>query len=586
MRNKGTFNFSGNLEVKKDAPLEAGSIVPTYADLTKAETWTDEEGSVWVYKGKNVTCEDRPGKLYQLTSTDYTKTSNWVEIGDGGTGGGIAEAPKDGKLYGRQNATWSEINDLILLPSMIITISQHSSSEEILEVFGGLESFKALMIKIASSNKPLAIADSNQSSSTSAFVIYHTCTYVESTSKITIEVMYQLGTAVYDMVIRYENETASATVNSFLYQTNKDLEVYYFEPGISQGKISQEEYTALQNAITNKKVIMTYVGMADLSATGSRIPVAAYAIDNEISLNFVIDQDSAYPLWVYIQINGSTRDITVTKSVIKQDVYTFIPTISDGKVKQSDFDNLLAAINDHKIIMIDCGLGELQNTGYYTPAMALYDSSNIIISYNIDMLSYFVGIQSDLLIIVDRTRIADEDQVLLKDNTDKYTPTNDYSPATKKYVDDSSFGSTIEISDASLLTTNANLSDTTASNWIISIFGNEQSFRDVVSDIISNRTRYWFNVTGVNNNVIEMSSINVYKSQDGTIYELRFIITYYTADTQITKRISIIQTNKSYHVKINDLMQSNNLTTATKISATDYAVLDPKDANTMYAVTE
>ena len=196
MRNKGTFNFSGNLEVKKDAPLEAGSIVPTYADLTKAETWTDEEGSVWVYKGKNVTCEDRPGKLYQLTSTDYTKTSNWVEIGGGDTGGGIAEAPEDGKLYGRQNATWSEINDLILLPSMIITISQHSSSEEILEVFGGLESFKALMIKIASSNKPLAIADSNQSSSTSAFVIYHTCTYVESTSKITIEVMYQLVTAI------------------------------------------------------------------------------------------------------------------------------------------------------------------------------------------------------------------------------------------------------------------------------------------------------------------------------------------------------------------------------------------------------
>jgi hypothetical protein len=45
---------------------------------------------------------------------------------------------------------------------------------------------------------------------------------------------------------------------------------------------------------------MTYVGMADLSTTGSQIPVAAYTIDNEISLNFVIDQDSAYPLWVYI----------------------------------------------------------------------------------------------------------------------------------------------------------------------------------------------------------------------------------------------------------------------------------------------
>ena len=236
--------------------------------------------------------------------------------------------------------------------------------------------------------------------------------------------------------------------------------------------------------------------------------------------------------------------------------------------------------------MIDYGLGELQSTGYYIPAMAWYDNSNIIISYNIDIFKYFIGIQSDLLISADSTRIANEDQVLLKNNTDEYTPTNKYNPATKKYVDDLSSGSTIEISDASLLTTNANLSDTTASNWIISIFGNEQSFRNVVSDIISNRTRYWFNVTGVNANVIEMSSVNAYKSQNGTIYELHFIITYYTADTQITKRISIIQTNNSYHVKINDLMQSNNLTTATKISATDYAALDPKDANTMYAVTE
>ncbi|UVX33475.1 MAG: hypothetical protein [Bacteriophage sp.] len=42
MRDRGTFNFSGNLEVKKDAPLEARSLVNSYADLVKPETWTDE----------------------------------------------------------------------------------------------------------------------------------------------------------------------------------------------------------------------------------------------------------------------------------------------------------------------------------------------------------------------------------------------------------------------------------------------------------------------------------------------------------------------------------------------------------------
>lgn len=83
MRDRGTFNFSGNLEVKKDAPLEARSLVGSYTDLTKPETWTDEEGGVWIYGGMNVTCKDRPGKIYQLsTSADYTQEDSWILIGD------------------------------------------------------------------------------------------------------------------------------------------------------------------------------------------------------------------------------------------------------------------------------------------------------------------------------------------------------------------------------------------------------------------------------------------------------------------------------------------------------------------------
>lgn len=83
MRDRGTFNFSGNLEVKKDAPLEARSLVGSYADLTKPETWTDEEGGVWTYDGMNVTCKDRPGKIYQLSAgADYTQEDSWILIGD------------------------------------------------------------------------------------------------------------------------------------------------------------------------------------------------------------------------------------------------------------------------------------------------------------------------------------------------------------------------------------------------------------------------------------------------------------------------------------------------------------------------
>ena len=83
MRDRGTFNFSGNLEVKKDAPLEARSLVNSYADLVKPETWTDEQGGIWKYDCMLVSCKDRPGEVYQLQpGADYTKQSSCLLIGD------------------------------------------------------------------------------------------------------------------------------------------------------------------------------------------------------------------------------------------------------------------------------------------------------------------------------------------------------------------------------------------------------------------------------------------------------------------------------------------------------------------------
>jgi hypothetical protein len=96
MKEQGTFNFSGNLEVKKDAPLDSRDRIPTYADLTKAETWTDADGGIWAYEGMNTVCRDRLGKIYQLTSSDFTNINNWKEIGGSGGGGSdqyIIEVP-------------------------------------------------------------------------------------------------------------------------------------------------------------------------------------------------------------------------------------------------------------------------------------------------------------------------------------------------------------------------------------------------------------------------------------------------------------------------------------------------------------
>lgn len=465
MRNKGTFNFSGNLEVKKDAPLEAGSIVPTYADLTKAETWTDEEGSVWVYKGKNVTCEDRPGKLYQLTSTDYTKTSNWVEIGGGGTGGGIAEAPEDGKLYGRQNATWSEINDYIMIPESIMFLENTSTSDEILDAFGGLDQFIELTNEIASNNKPLILAANSAGTSQSIVFIFAMCSTNSSSLNRTLNLYSQVGSDLNSILIRYENGQASFTKIIKGLQTTP--EVYYFSPTIQSNKVTQDDYTKLQQAITDGKIITVPVGIADLTTTGSRIPVAAYAIDNEISLNFVIDQDSAYPLWVYIHINGSTRDITVTKRIMGQ------------------------------------------------------TSKAISGSVPFDGNTEITGVQ--------------------------------------------------------------------AMDFVNSMFGSFNNYKNVVMDIIQNHSQYHITLPeDTLGTYFQLSNVVAYHDISyANMYLLMFTISIPAENFAVNVHSFYINVDGAGgYVKINSLIKSNNLTTATKISATDYAALDPKDANTMYAVTE
>lgn len=148
-----------------------------------------------------------------------------------------------------------------------------------------------------------------------------------------------------------------------------------------------------------------------------------------------------------------------------------------------------------------------------------------------------------------------------------------------------SFGKTIDISDVSTLLTNVDLRDTAASNLIINVFGNESNFRNVVDNIVENHSKYWFNIVGSNSNLIEVGSVNAYRSAYKSVYEMHFIITYYSGDKQYIKRISFIQNETTYLAKIADLTISDNITTITKKTSAEYAS-SSKDANTAYFVTD
>ena len=86
VRNRGIFNFSANLEVKKNAPLDSRVVVDTLIELTETSTWADSDNKVWLYDGIVVSVRENHG-LYMLTNYDavtaptaYTNSNNWVAV--------------------------------------------------------------------------------------------------------------------------------------------------------------------------------------------------------------------------------------------------------------------------------------------------------------------------------------------------------------------------------------------------------------------------------------------------------------------------------------------------------------------------
>ena len=86
-RERGTFNFSASLEVKKQAPLDARQTYIDYSELIQEATWKDSDNKVWLFKGLTVPVNyNGEHALFMLINPDaYTSISSWVRVdGNGG----------------------------------------------------------------------------------------------------------------------------------------------------------------------------------------------------------------------------------------------------------------------------------------------------------------------------------------------------------------------------------------------------------------------------------------------------------------------------------------------------------------------
>lgn len=125
-RDRGVYNMSGNIELSKEAPLDARRKVNTFAELFLEATWKDSNNKVWLYDGMTVEVGDRLGELWQLKSkTSYSRQEDWVKIS-----GGIEEAPKDGNPYMRKNGAWNAYTQIEEVYTFVADINGYKISQD------------------------------------------------------------------------------------------------------------------------------------------------------------------------------------------------------------------------------------------------------------------------------------------------------------------------------------------------------------------------------------------------------------------------------------------------------------------------
>lgn len=153
----------------------------------------------------------------------------------------------------------------------------------------------------------------------------------------------------------------------------------------------------------------------------------------------------------------------------------------------------------------------------------------------------------------DWVEVPEKSDVLTKTNATEYTPTGDYQPATKKYVDNMNYGKVINGSIDIL--NNCNLTGAEAEAKIITLFGSVDNFKQCVTDMINNHTRYFYHL---GENCSELIG-NAYTN--GIQYEFNNIIMHWNTGGYWNKRILIDYGTNNQKVVIQDISTDDKLKT-------------------------
>ena len=109
-RNKGTFQFAANFEIKAAEALDPRMVVNKLSDLTNKETWPYDGDTLYVYNGMVVSVIDE-GALYMLINKDNVlNESSWIRM----NGVPVVSQKTDATIAPNVLNVWGEVTNLTI----------------------------------------------------------------------------------------------------------------------------------------------------------------------------------------------------------------------------------------------------------------------------------------------------------------------------------------------------------------------------------------------------------------------------------------------------------------------------------------
>lgn len=571
MRDRGTFNFSGNLEVKKDAPLEARSLVNSYADLVKPETWTDEQGGIWKYDCMLVSCKDRPGKVYQLSpGADYTKESSWILIGD--TSELNSKVQQFINSKGAPNGLAS-LNESGIIPSAQLP----SYVDDVIEVdtFSNLpgtgESGKIYIVQDTNLTYRWSGTGYVEISKSLALGETSSTAYAGDKGKATTDKVNRMS----DKVTVGPNNTESAVDN---------VKLWYVTHKTSTGEDSQDSHT-ISAATTTQAGIMTAADKTKLNGlkdqAGITADIDAVQTNLETHINNKSNPHEVTKAQVGLSEVDNTSDANKPISNATQNALNSKFNASDGNALKQTIENM------PNLVVTE---GRLSHKNNQISLSLIQQDLKDQVNTDLILLKFNPATDSTAGIILpsDKTKI---DKIITNGNGTKYLSDNG------TYKEVSGGGGSGEQyykinNDKFLpyLRTPAYYKDTDAETAITYVFNTVDKFKEFIDNALDNRYVLEL-INRTNNEKMYIRDYYAYRSSNGN-YELSFIFIYSANEGSdnfalVTTRVFMsYSASNGYKFIVNNLVQSDNLTTVTKKTKSEYDGISAKDNSTMYAVTE